>query len=72
MAQYLSRIKTLLQEGIEGAIFRPELDADAAAFTFFGSVQSLAGLWTLGEANQLAQQGDHVWDIYKRGIVRTA
>jgi TetR/AcrR family transcriptional regulator len=72
MAQYLDRIKTLLQEGIDDGSLRSGMDTDAASFTFFSSVQSLAGLWAMGETSQLAHMGDQVWDIYKRGIIRVA
>ncbi len=67
--EYVDRIKTILQQGVVERSLRAELDVNAAANTFFGMVQGLAGFWVLSEtAWQPSEQGDQVWEIYKRGV----
>ena len=70
---YVERIKGILQKGVEEKSLRSDLDVDAAAFTFYGMVQGLASLWVLSETPwQPSDQGDAVWETYRRGIASTA
>ena len=39
---YIERIKSILRQGVEEESLRPDLDVDAAAFTFYGMVQGLS------------------------------
>ncbi len=69
---YIERIKGILQKGVQEESLRPDLDVDAAAFTFYGMVQGLASVWVLSETPwQPSDQGDPVWETYKRGVART-
>ena len=68
---YVERVKGILRQGVEEESLRPDLDVDAAAFTFYGMVQGLASLWVLSETPwQPSDQGDPVWETYKRGVAR--
>jgi AcrR family transcriptional regulator len=68
---YIERIKSILRQGVEEESLRPDLDVDAAAFTFYGMVQGLSSLWVLSETPwQPSDQGDPVWETYKRGVAR--
>ena len=71
MNAYIERIKGILRQGVEEESLRPDLDVDAAAFTFYGMVQGLASVWVLSETRwQPSDQGDPVWETYKRGVAR--
>ena len=70
---YVERIRGILRKGVEEESLRADLDVDAAAFTFYGMVQGLASLWVLSETPwQPSDQGDPVWETYKRGVARVA
>ena len=70
---YVERIRSILRQGVKEESLRPDLDVDAAAFTFYGMVQGLASLWVLSETPwQPSDQGDPVWETYKRGVARAA
>ena len=67
---YLDLIQAVLDRGIREGSIRPDINANAAATTFFGLIQSTATLWALnGYSGQLAEFRSQMWDIYKRGIV---
>ena len=67
---YLELIQAVLDRGIIEGSVRPDVNANAAATTFFGLIQSTATLWALnGYSGQLAEFRSQMWDIYKRGIV---
>ena len=69
LTAYLDSIKGILEQARQEGSLRPELDIDAAAYAFFSTVQSVASLWVLSEyPGRLSQQGDQVWEIYKRGV----
>ena len=71
--EYVARIKAILQQGVDEKSLRPDLDVDAAAFSFYGMVQGLASFWVLNETPwQPSDQGDPVWETYKRGVARVA
>ena len=67
---YLELIQAVLDRGIIEGSVRPDINANAAATTFFGLIESTATLWALnGYSGQLAEFRSQMWDIYKRGIV---
>ena len=67
---YLELIQAVLDRGIIEGSVRPDVNANAAATTFFGLIESTATLWALnGYSGQLAEFRSQMWDIYKRGIV---
>ena len=67
---YLELIQAVLDRGIREGSVRPDVNANAAATTFFGLIESTATLWALnGYSGQLAEFRSQMWDIYKRGIV---
>jgi hypothetical protein len=67
---YLELIQAVLDRGIREGSIRPDINANAAATTFFGLIQSTATLWALnGYAGQLAEFRSDMWDIYRKGVV---
>ena len=67
---YLELIQAVLDRGIREGSVRPDVNANAAATTFFGLIESTATPWALnGYSGQLAEFRSQMWDIYKRGIV---
>ena len=68
--RYLELIQAVLDRGIREGSIRPDINANAAATTFFGLIQSTATLWALnGYAGQLAEFRSEMWDIYRKGVV---
>jgi AcrR family transcriptional regulator len=68
--RYLELIQAVLDRGIREGSIRPDINANAAATTFFGLIQSTATLWALnGYAGQLAEFRSDMWDIYRKGVV---
>ncbi len=67
--RYLEGIRQILEQGVQSGAFRPDLNLDAAATTFFGLIQSTATLWALnGYASPLAERATDMWEIYAKGI----
>ena len=67
--QYRERLQLLLEQGKASGELDAQLDVDAAAVLFIGSIQGLV-MQTLiaGDVTRLRDDAPGVWFIYRRGI----
>ncbi|MDA0264684.1 MAG: TetR/AcrR family transcriptional regulator [Chloroflexi bacterium] len=67
--RYLDAIKGVLRRGVAEGHFYRDLDLDAAAFTFFGMIQSTATIWALnGYSWSLDQWRKQILNVYMHGV----
>lgn len=69
LQRYRERLQRLIAAGMQAGELAPDLDADAAAALFIGSIQGLVMQSLLaGDVERMRQEAPHVWAIYRRGI----
>lgn len=69
LQRYRERLQRLIAAGIQAGELVPDLDADAAAALFIGSIQGLVMQSLLaGDVERMRQDAPRVWAIYCRGI----
>lgn len=70
--RYLEALKGVMQRGVDEGAFHSHLDVEAAAFTFFGMIQSTATIWALsGYSWSLDRWRTQILEIYKNGVAAT-
>ncbi|MGH9968863.1 MAG: TetR/AcrR family transcriptional regulator [Pyrinomonadaceae bacterium] len=68
-AEYLSLIRTTIEEGQRAGVFRPDLNAKVVAKIFFGALDEMATNWILSKRRyKLAPMADQVLDIFLNGV----
>jgi len=73
--RFLGQIKQIISEGIKLAEIREDINVDMAATTFFGMLQGLVTIWSLGGfPSTLEISYESVWNIFleaikKRGLL---
>lgn len=71
LRQYAERLRTLLVRGRDGREFDSQLDIDAAATLFVGTIQGLVMQALIaGDVQRIRQEAPRVIAIYLRGIAR--
>ncbi len=69
LQRYRERLQRLIAAGIQAGELAPDLDANAAAALFIGSVQGLVMQSLLaGDVERMRLDAPRVWAIYSRGI----
>lgn len=69
LQRYRERLQRLIAAGMQAGELAPDLDADAAAALFIGSIQGLVMQSLLaGDVERMRQEAPRVWAIYRRGI----
>lgn len=68
-AEYLSLIRSTLEEGQRASVFREELNAKVVAKILFGALDEMATNWILSKRRyKLAPMADQVLDIFLNGV----
>jgi len=68
-AEYLTLIRTTIEEGQREGVFRPELNAKVAAKILFGALDEMATNWILSRRRyKLAPMAEPVLDIILKGV----
>ena len=69
MGNYVNRIKTLLNKGVESGEIKSDIDLEAASMMFFGMVESVSNYWTLNSYKfALDEKMKPMWDIFQKSI----
>lgn len=69
LQRYRERLQRLIAAGIQAGELAPDLDANAAAVLFIGSIQGLVMQSLLaGDVERMRLDAPRVWAIYRRGI----
>ena len=70
-AEYLTLIRTTIEEGQQVGIFRPELNAKVVSKILFGALDEMATNWILSKRRyKLPPMADQVLDIFLNGVTR--
>lgn len=68
-AEYLSLIRSTIEEGQRAGLFRPQLNAKLLAKILFGALDEMATNWILSKRRyKLAPMADQVLDIFFNGV----
>lgn len=68
-AEYLSLIRSTIEEGQRAGVFRPQLNAKLLAKILFGALDEMATNWILSKRRyKLAPLADQVLDIFLNGV----
>jgi TetR/AcrR family fatty acid metabolism transcriptional regulator len=68
-AEYLSLIRSTLEDGQRARVFRQELNAKVVAKILFGALDEMATNWILSKRRyKLAPMADQVLDIFLNGV----
>lgn len=68
-AEYLTLIRTTLEEGQRAGVFRADLNAKVVAKILFGALDEMATNWILSKRRyKLAPMADQVLDIFLNGV----
>jgi TetR/AcrR family fatty acid metabolism transcriptional regulator len=71
-AEYLSLIRSTIEEGQRAGIFRSDLNARVVAKVLFGALDEMATNWILSKRRyKLAPMADQVLDIFLNGVKAT-
>ena len=71
LGNYMGRIKDMLAEGVKAGEIREDIDLDATAVVFFGMVQGLVSIWTLGNHGfKLQEKSDPLWKVFRELVAR--
>ncbi len=69
LQEYSQRLQLHLQQGIEQGVFYPQLNTQAAASLYIGSIQALVIQATVsGEAQLISQQAPAAFALFRRGL----
>lgn len=69
--KYLSSIRSILAEGVQAGVIRPDIDLDATASLFFGMVQGLVNVWALSFYSfNLEQKYIPLWHLFREAIIK--
>jgi len=69
LSKYISNIKKLLLEGIKTGEIRKDIDPEMVATSFFGTMQGLVTIWSLGNYNfVLEKKFSPLWDLFQQAI----
>jgi TetR/AcrR family fatty acid metabolism transcriptional regulator len=70
-AEYLTLIRSTIEEGQQAGIFRPELNAKVVSKILFGALDEMATNWILSKRRyKLPPMADQVLDIFLNGVTR--
>lgn len=73
LRHYAERLRVLLERGRDDGEFNPQLDVDAAATLFVGTIQGLVMQALIaGDVQRIRRDAPRVFAIYLRGIARGA
>jgi len=68
-AEYLGLIRSIIEEGQDAGLFRPELNAKLLAKILFGALDEMATNWILSKRRyKLAPMAEQVLDIFLNGV----
>jgi AcrR family transcriptional regulator len=68
---YISHIKTLLDEGVKSGEIRSDIDVEAAALVLFGTVQGIVNIWALNGYNfDVKEKYASLWSVYCRTLTK--
>jgi AcrR family transcriptional regulator len=71
LRQYSERLRFLLQRGRDAGEFDPQLDVEAAATLFVGTIQGLVMQALIaGDVQRIRREAPRVFAIYLRGVAR--
>jgi AcrR family transcriptional regulator len=66
---YISRLKELLDEGVQDGAVREDVDLDAAATLLFALIQGLVNIWSLSDGKfKLLDNYASLWRIYREAV----
>lgn len=69
--KYIGRIRDILAHGVKTGVIREDLDLDAAALSFFGTLQGLANIWALSNYSfNLQERYALVFDLFRQAIAK--
>jgi AcrR family transcriptional regulator len=72
ISKYTSRIRGILEDGINTGVIRPDIDLDATARLFFGMTQGLVNIWALSQYSfNLQDAYKPLWSIFVTGITQS-
>jgi AcrR family transcriptional regulator len=71
--KYISRIKSILADGVKTGVVKPDIDLEAAARMFFSMTQGLVSIWALSQYSfNLVSEYKPVWDIFLKAVALPA
>lgn len=71
-AEYLSLLRTTIEEGQRAGVFRKELSAKVVAKVLYGALDEMATNWIISKRRyQLAPMADLVLDVFLSGVSTT-
>ena len=71
ISAYFELIGAILQEGVAGGVFRPDLPVKVATKMLFGAMDQLTTSWVLGKRGyRLADAAEPVANIFLKGVTR--
>jgi len=69
--EYTGRIKGILADGIRAGVIKHDIDLEATATLFFGTIQGLVNLWALSNYRfNLEQKYAPIFDILRKAITK--
>jgi AcrR family transcriptional regulator len=70
LQRYITKLKSLLDEGVQKNEFRPDLDTESAATLLFSMIQGIVNLWYLSNYGfNLKRRCDTLWWTFYRTIL---
>jgi TetR/AcrR family transcriptional regulator, fatty acid metabolism regulator protein len=71
ISAYFDLIGSILEEGVAGGVFRPELPVKIATKMLFGAMDQLTTSWVLGKRGyRLAEAAEPIANIFLTGVTR--
>lgn len=71
ITKYTEQVKSILAEGVRVGQIKPDIDLDAAAMMFFGMIQGIVNVWTLGNRSfRLEQRYQPLWNLFRETVAK--
>ncbi|MFZ4437269.1 MAG: TetR/AcrR family transcriptional regulator [Syntrophales bacterium] len=69
IANYISRLKELLADGVRDGAVRGDIDLEASATLLFALIQGLVNIWALSDGSfKLTEKYASLWQIYREAV----
>jgi len=69
IANYISRLKELLTDGVRDGAVRGDIDLEASATLLFALIQGLVNIWALSDGSfKLTEKYASLWQIYREAL----